>query len=71
MTLPIVVCPTDTPGLYETENTISAVRRRVSSWEQLRCVGCLQLLETPSYEHWYIGCDTYCKNCVVVADQEN
>ncbi len=70
MIQPITVYPTETPGLYRTEDGRPAQHISIAPHHLLWCARCTQLLAAPSDDHWDIGGHEYCKHCVEVADHE-
>ncbi len=69
MSEPIRVYPTETPGLYETEDGRRAVHGVFAAWSANWCLNCLRFMDVPSSEHWIIADRPYCRHCVQVVGQ--
>ena len=69
MTEPIRVYPTETLGLYRTEDgrKVGLIRPRPGLF--LWCCQCTQPLSTGVGPHWIIGDSYYCRHCVEVVGQ--
>lgn len=69
MTEPIKVYPTETPGLYKTEDGRDASRFSPLPFVPCWCCDCTQILSSGEGPHWRVGHRLYCHHCVQVVGE--
>lgn len=71
MTLSITLYPTEVPGIYQDQKGRAVTQIPAVPSLVWWCLGCTQIISTSPVFHWVVAGDFYCKNCIVVADEED